>query len=194
MKKEKKSQIEKIVSEHKKLLKTLSTEKFQKNVGTVVSMMFAAIKNNKKIIVCGNGGSAADSQHLAGELVGRFQKEREALPCIAITTNTSILTAVGNDYSFEKIFSRQIEAIGKKGDILILISTSGESANILDAALTAKNKGIKTVSLTGAEPNKLARISNINIPVPSKSTPRIQELHSLIVHIICGLLEEKIIS
>ncbi|MCM8765053.1 MAG: SIS domain-containing protein, partial [Candidatus Omnitrophica bacterium] len=113
--------------------------------------------------------------------------------CVALTTNTSIITAIGNDYSFEKVFSRQIEAIGKKGDVLILISTSGASANIVDVALTAKNKGIKTVSLTGAEPNELAAISDINLAVPSKSTPRTQELHSLIIHIICGLLEEKII-
>ncbi|MCM8788761.1 MAG: SIS domain-containing protein, partial [Candidatus Omnitrophica bacterium] len=123
---------------------------------------------------------------------GRFQKERKALPCIALTTNTSIITAIGNDYSFEKVFSRQIEAIGNNGDVLILFSTSGRSKNILDAALTAKKKNIKAISLTGSEPNELANISDINIAVPSKSTPRIQELHSIVIHIICGLLEEKI--
>ncbi|MCM8764625.1 MAG: SIS domain-containing protein [Candidatus Omnitrophica bacterium] len=192
MKKAKKSQIEKIAYEHTRLLRILSSKKFQRKIGIAVSIMFAAIKDNKKIIVCGNGGSAADSQHLAGELVGRFQKERKALPCIALTTNTSIITAIGNDYSFEKVFSRQIEAIGNNGDVLILFSTSGRSKNILDAALTAKKKNIKAISLTGSEPNELANISDINIAVPSKSTPRIQELHSIVIHIICGLLEEKI--
>ncbi|MCM8825408.1 MAG: D-sedoheptulose 7-phosphate isomerase [Candidatus Omnitrophica bacterium] len=194
MKRAKKSQIERIVSEHEKLLQIFCTRNFQKKIEASVSTMFNVIKKNNKIIVCGNGGSAADSQHLAGELVGRFQKERKALPCIALTTDTSIITAVGNDYSFDMVFSRQVEAIGKKGDILILFSTSGMSKNVLDAALTARKKGIKTISLTGTEPNKLAEISDINLAVPSKNTPRIQELHSIIIHIICELLEERISS
>lgn len=184
--------IEKIVSQHKFLLKFLATEEFQKNLDKSLSIIVATIKKNGKIIVCGNGGSAADSQHMAGELVGRFQKERKPIACIALTTNTSIITGIGNDYSFDKIFSRQIEAIGNNNDLLIVISTSGRSRNIIEAAITGRKKGMEVISLTGARPNQLAEISGINIAVPSKSTPRIQEIHAIIIHMICELVEESL--
>lgn len=187
-----KNQIESVISEHESLIGFLKTDEFGKKTEKVINVLYDAIRKGNKILVCGNGGSAADSQHFSGELIGRFQKERKPVACVSLTTNTSIITSIGNDYSFEKIFSRQIEGIGKSGDILILFSTSGRSKNIIDAALVAKKKGIKTVSFTGAQPNKLARISDINISVPSRSTPRIQEIHSIIIHIICQLIEEKI--
>jgi len=188
----KKNPIENIISEFERLIGFLSTGTFQEKIESAVSMISQAIRSNNKIIVCGNGGSAADSQHLAGELVGRFQIERKPIPAIALTTNTSIITSIGNDYSFEKIFSRQTEAIGNKGDVLILFSTSGRSKNVIEAVRSAKKKGIKTISITGARPNKLADLSDINLAVPSKSTPRIQEIHSIIIHIICELLERKL--
>jgi len=188
----KKNPIENIISEFERLIGFLSTGTFQEKIESAVSMISQAIRSNNKIIVCGNGGSAADSQHLAGELVGRFQIERKPIPAIALTTNTSIITSIGNDYSFEKIFSRQTEAIGNKGDVLILFSTSGRSKNVIEAVRSAKKKGIKTISITGARPNKLADLSDINLDVPSKSTPRIQEIHSIIIHIICELLERKL--
>lgn len=182
--------IKKSILEHENLLKIFSDEKFQKQLIKAITVVVKAVKNKKKILVCGNGGSAADSQHFTGELVGRFRKERKPIPCVALTTNTSILTSIGNDYSFEKIFSRQVEAIGNKNDILILISTSGKSKNVIQAAITAKKMGIKTISLTGERPNELAELSDINLAVPSNSTPRIQEIHSILIHIICELLEE----
>lgn len=187
-----KNQIKSVISEHESLVGFLKTEECEKRIEEIICLLCDVIKKGNKILVCGNGGSAADSQHFSGELIGRFQKERKAIACISLTTNTSIITSIGNDYSFEKIFSRQIEGIGKKGDVLILFSTSGSSKNVIEAVISAKKKGIKTVSFTGAQPNELAKISDINLSVPSKSTPRIQEIHSIIIHIICYLIEEKI--
>lgn len=184
--------IEQVISEHQNLLKMFFDKSFQREFSKAISLLVNAIKNKRKILVCGNGGSAADSQHFTGELVGRFKKERRPIPSIAITTNTSILTCIGNDYSFEKVFSRQVEAIGNKNDVLILISTSGKAKNVIEAACIAKKKRIKTISLTGTKENDLAKISDINLAVPSKSTPRIQEIHSILIHIICELLEENL--
>lgn len=150
------------------------------------------LKNNGKIIFCGNGGSAADSQHLAAEFVGRFKKERKAISSLSLTTNTSILTSIANDYSFKEVFSRQIQALGKRGDLLIGISTSGNAENVILAVKTAKKIGIKTIGLTGKNGGKLAEISHLTFIVPSNNTARIQEAHILIGHILAEIAENDI--
>lgn len=148
-----------------------------------------ALKNGNKILFCGNGGSAADSQHLAAELIGRFQKERRSLASIALTTDTSILTAVGNDYGFEHIFSRQVEGLGRSGDVLIGISTSGNSANVVKAVEMARSIGMHTIAFTGEGGGKLRELCDITLAIPSRVTARIQEMHILVGHIMCELIE-----
>jgi len=150
------------------------------------------LKNGGKIVLFGNGGSAADAQHIAAELVGKFNLVRDALPAIALTTNTSIITAVANDTSFEEVFARQVQAIVTDKDLIIGISTSGESINVIKGILAAKEKGAKTVALTGKGGGKLATISDISLIVPSDITPRIQEAHMTIGHIICEIIEKEI--
>jgi D-sedoheptulose 7-phosphate isomerase len=147
-----------------------------------------------KILLFGNGGSAADAQHLAAELVSRFYKERAALPAIALTTNSSIITAISNDYSYEQIFARQIQALAKPGDCVIAITTSGKSPNVIEGVKEAKKGGCSCIGLIGGEPSELSSFSDIIIAVPSKDTPRIQEAHILIGHIICQLIEEKLFN
>ncbi len=155
-----------------------------------VEEIIKALKNNGKILLMGNGGSAADSQHIAAEFIGRFQKERRSLPAIALTTDSSILTALGNDYGFDAIFARQIEGLGKPGDIIFAISTSGNSKNIIEGVKKAKQLGIKTIGLTGCEGGKLAGLCDINLIAASKVTARIQESHICIAHTICELVED----
>ena len=150
-----------------------------------------SLKDGCKIILCGNGGSAADAQHIAAELSGRFKKERNALAGIAITTDTSALTAIGNDYGFEFVFSRQIKAIGKEGDVLIGISTSGNSKNVINAIYSAKEIGMKIITLIGKDGGKMKKIGDVNIIIPSNNTPRIQEMHIMIGHMICALIDEN---
>lgn len=151
-----------------------------------------ALKNGKKALIFGNGGSAADSQHMACELVARYKKERKALPAIALSTNTSNLTAISNDYSFDVVFSRQIEALGERGDVAFGISTSGNSRNVLKGLEAAKSKGLKTIGLLGSDGGSIKNMADISIIVPAKSTPRIQEAHITIEHIICELVEEEL--
>ncbi|MBK1992316.1 D-sedoheptulose 7-phosphate isomerase [Campylobacter sp. 2018MI35] len=151
-----------------------------------------AYKNGNKTLLAGNGGSAADAQHIAGELVSRFYFDRPGLASIALTTDTSILTAIGNDYGYEKVFSRQLEAQGLKGDIFIGISTSGNSVNILKALEICKEKGIISVGLTGKSGGKMNDLCDYCIKVPSNCTPRIQESHILIAHILCAIVEEEL--
>ena len=150
-----------------------------------------ALKENKKIILFGNGGSAGDAQHLAAELVGRYKKERKGYPAIALTTDSSAITAIGNDYGFENIFSRQIEALAQEGDVIIGISTSGESINVLKGLELAKKMNCKTIMLTGKK-KALKKVVDLNISVPSINTPRIQEMHITIGQIICGLIEKSL--
>lgn len=145
-----------------------------------------------KILLCGNGGSAADSQHIAAEFIGRFRRERSALAAIALTTDTSIITALGNDYGYKTIFSRQVEALGKKGDVLIGSSTSGNSENVIEAIIKAKKLGVKTISLTGGNGGKIAKLSDISIVVPSTETARVQESHICIGHILCEIVESQL--
>lgn len=155
------------------------------------AIMIKAIKNGNKIMLCGNGGSAADSQHFAAELSGRYLEDRDALACIALTTDTSALTAIGNDFGFEFVFSRQVEALAKKGDVLLAISTSGNSQNIINAINVAKSKGCVTMGLSGKDGGKMNDCLDLNIIIPSSSTPRIQEMHLLIEHILCNLIERE---
>ena len=149
-----------------------------------------ALKNNKKILIAGNGGSAADSQHFAAELTGRFKKERVSLPAIALTTDTSALTAIGNDYGYKYVFSRQLEGLGNEGDIFIGISTSGNSKNIIEAIKKAKEKNLKVITLLGKDGGKMKKLGDINIIIPSNETPRIQEMHIMILHMICQIIDE----
>ncbi len=151
-----------------------------------------AYKNGNKTMLAGNGGSAADAQHIAGEFVSRFYFDRPGLPSIALSTDTSILTAIGNDYGYEKLFARQVQAQGKAGDVFIGISTSGNSPNILKAFETCKEKNIFSIGLTGATGGKMESMCDICIKVPSSETPRIQECHILIGHILCLIVEDDI--
>jgi D-sedoheptulose 7-phosphate isomerase len=158
----------------------------------IAKMIIDAYKMGKKVLLCGNGGSAGDAQHLATEMVGRFRLERAALPAIALTTNTSTLTAIGNDYGFELVFARQVEAFGEEGDVLICISTSGKSPNVLRAAESAKRKGLRTIGFTGEGGGALRSIVELCLRVPSSDTPRIQEMHITAGHIICDLVERNL--
>ena len=153
-----------------------------------------ALKSGKKIFLFGNGGSAADAQHIAAEFINRFVAERKALAAIALTTDSSTLTSIANDSSFNDIFSRQIEALGNKGDIAWGITTSGKSANVLKALEVAKEKELKTIALCGGSTNKLKKLADLIISVPSTSTQRIQEAHITVAHIICELVEKSIID
>ena len=151
-----------------------------------------ALEKGRKILICGTGGSAADSQHMAAEFVGRFVKERQSLPALALTVDTSLLTAVGNDYGFDYVFSRQVEGLGQEGDVLIAISTSGNSANVVRAVKTAKEKGLFVIGMTGENGGVLAKESDLCLAVPSQVTARIQEMHIMIIHMICEIAEADI--
>lgn len=170
----------------------LSSETIINNIQKAVDIMVKAIKGGNKVIFCGNGGSAADAQHLAAELVGRFYKERKALPAIALNTNTSAVTAIGNDYSYDDIFLRQAQALAQKGDVIVGISTSGNSKNVIKALEYCKNIGVNTVCLTGKTGGEMKQLSDILINVPSDVTPRIQEAHITLGHIICELVEKEL--
>ena len=160
-------------------------------VAESAGMLIDALQHGRKVLVCGNGGSAADAQHLAGELVGRFEKERAGLPCLALTTDTSILTAWSNDYSYETVFSRQVAALGSAGDVLVGISTSGNSPNVLRAMEAAGRNGLKRIALTGRGGGTLRGLSDVcQVVVPADQTSRIQEVHIIIIHIWCRLIED----
>ena len=161
-------------------------------IAKAAEIIITSYQNGGKLLICGNGGSAADAQHIAGELVGRFLKERKALSAIALTTDTSILTALANDYNVEKIFARQVEAHGRHGDILLAISTSGNSLNVIRAVETAKANGVITVGLLGKGGGAMKGKCDIEIIVPSENTQRIQEAHITVGHIICGLVEQEL--
>lgn len=181
-------EITKDLQEHFQLITTL-----KENISTIkkiIHLIIKTLKRGGKIILCGNGGSAADAQHIAGEFVGRFYKKRKPLASIALNTNTSIITAIGNDFSFEEIFSRQVEALGKKEDLLIVISTSGNSLNLIKAVEKAKKKQIKTAGLLGKDGGLVKKKVDIALVINSNSTARIQEAHILIGHILCKLSEK----
>lgn len=159
----------------------------------IAELMVRALNQGRKIIWCGNGGSAADSQHLAGELVGRFLKERRALPSIALTSNTSILTAIGNDYGYGEVFRRQVQAVGIPGDVLVGISTSGNSENVCNALIVARDMGIHTVAFTGQGGGAIATLADEVLHIPSTETPRIQEGHLLCGHMLCDYIERCVL-
>src|SRR5678815_4229938 len=169
----------------------LQSQELLSTVSKVVEVITSSLKNGGRIYFCGNGGSAADAQHLAAEFSGRFYKDRLALPAEALHCNTSYLTAVANDYSFDVVYSRLIDGIGRKGDVLVGLSTSGNSANIVRAFESAKTIGMTTVGFTGITGGALKAVSDYLLNIPSADTPRIQETHILIGHIICQLVEEK---
>ncbi|MDD4979953.1 MAG: D-sedoheptulose 7-phosphate isomerase [Candidatus Omnitrophica bacterium] len=156
----------------------------------ITTIVIDALKKNGKVILFGNGGSASDSQHIAAELVGRFKKDRDALPAIALTTNTSIITALANDYGYEFVFAKQVEALGQKNDVVIGISTSGKAKNVACGIKQAKKMGIKTIALTGADGGELAKLADVSLVVPSSVTARTQEAHIIVGHIICELVEQ----
>jgi phosphoheptose isomerase len=160
-------------------------------IASAAGILRECLDNGGRILLCGNGGSAADAQHLAAEFVGRFVRERRALPALALTTDSSILTAIGNDFGFEEVFARQIEALGGPGDVLIALSTSGNSPNVRAAVKTAKNKGLRTIGLAGRDGGSLAKMADIPLVVHSGNTARIQECHMAIGHILCELVEEE---
>src|SRR5574344_88151 len=150
------------------------------------------LRNGNKILLCGNGGSAADAQHIAAELTGRYKTERRGLPGIALTTDTSALTAIGNDYGYDRVFDRQVEALANKGDLLIGISTSGNSTNVINALKVAREMGCKTLGLTGRDGGSMNELCDINLVVPSNDTPRIQEMHILFAHTICQIIDNEL--
>ncbi|MFC2087204.1 SIS domain-containing protein [Bacteroidota bacterium] len=181
------------ISESIQILNDISNDqKLLEKINQVVSVLINCFNQNKKVLFCGNGGSASDAQHLAAELSGRFYLDRKPLPAEALHVNTSYITAVANDYSFDEIYSRYITGFGQEGDVLVGLSTSGNSANVVEAFKTAIRKNIITVGLTGKTGGKLKKYSDIVINVPSSDTPRIQEAHILIGHIICELVENKL--
>lgn len=151
-----------------------------------------SLRAGGKLLVFGNGGSASDAQHMAAELVGRFLRERRALPAIALTTDTSVLTAVGNDAGFDHVFARQVEALGRPGDVALGISTSGNSGNVVAALARATQMGLTTVALTGSDGGKAGRTASVHVNVPSSSTPRVQEVHRTLLHVICDLVEQTV--
>lgn len=161
------------------------------NIEKCAGLISETFKHGGKVLICGNGGSAADSQHIAAEFVGRFETERDALPAIALTTDTSALTALANDYNFERVYARQVEALANTGDCLIAISTSGNSPNIIAAVMTARKKGCRVIGMTGENGKKLASLSDAAILIPSSRTARIQEVHITIAHIWCELIDEN---
>lgn len=180
--------IEEHLFEHRATLDLVA--ELGESIEKVAQLLISCLKKNGTIFWCGNGGSASDSQHLAGELVGRFAGDRRPLKSIALTADSAVMTCIVNDYGYEHIFSRQVEALGSDGDVLVGISTSGNSQNVLHAFKKANKTGIITVGLLGKGGGKAASIINHSITVPSKSTARVQEMHILIGHILCDLIEE----
>ncbi len=160
-------------------------------VNQAAKLCIDSLKNGGKVLIFGNGGSAADAQHIAAELSGRFKKERQALAGIALTTDTSALTAIGNDYGYEFVFSRQVEALCNKNDVVIGISTSGNSLNVIKAINSAKNIGAKAITLSGKSGGEMKELGDVNIVIPSNDTPRIQEMHIMVGHMICALIDEE---
>jgi len=172
-------------------LQVLENKDLHHTVSKSVAALVNAFRNGNKVLFCGNGGSAADAQHLAAEFSGRFYTDREALPAEALHVNTSYITAVANDYSYDVVYSRLVQGIGRKGDVLVGLSTSGNSTNIIKALEVANTKEMITIGFTGATGGKMKDICNLLINVPSTDTPRIQESHILLGHIICQLVEEE---
>lgn len=182
-------QIKQMFAEHMALAKK-TEEVCADDINNTIILIANCIRNGNKVLLFGNGGSAGDAQHIAAEFTGRFVKERRSLPAIALTTDTSALTAIGNDYGFERVFERQVEGLANKDDVLIGISTSGNSTNVITALELGKKLGCKTIGLSGRDGGKMNNCCDVNIVVPSQVTARIQEIHILIGHIICGAVDD----
>ena len=187
-----KEKIKTIIKEDIEVKNLLLNDKAIESLIGIKDELISTYKNKGKIIVFGNGGSAADAQHMVCELVGRFKKERRPLPAISLTVNTSSLTAIANDYSYDASFSRQLEALSFSQDAVIAISTSGNAVNVIEAVKKAKELGLRTIALTGKDGGALAKLADISFIVPSNNTPRVQEAHILIIHILCELIEDAI--
>lgn len=177
---------DRVLEEHQKSLEEFKRKKEQ--IFKIYEILNKALSGGNKILICGNGGSAADASHMAAELVGRFVKERKGLCAVSLSTDTSILTSVSNDYSFELVFARQVEAIGKEGDVLVGFSTSGKSKNVIKAFEKAKSMGIITVGILG-NPGFIEKISDVSFTI-NGTTARVQEIHSILIHILCEMIEE----
>ena len=184
-----KTTIEKEIAEHLKVAETMSS--LTNKVEIAAQKCIDCLKNGGKILLFGNGGSAADAQHIAAELVGRYKVERKSLPAIALTTDTSALTAIGNDYGYIHVFDRQVEGLANKGDVVIGISTSGNSINVINALKVASKLNCITIGFSGQNGGEMNKICNINLAAPSEDTPRIQEMHILIGHTICHLIDQE---
>jgi D-sedoheptulose 7-phosphate isomerase len=176
---------------HREVMESLERELTPKMI-SAAELLVDTFRNGNKLLVMGNGGSAADAQHLAAEIVGRFRLERRGLPAIALSTDTSILTAVGNDYGFDAVFRRQVEALAQQGDVVIGISTSGSSPNVLSALCLAREMGCRTVGLLGKDGGSIRDLVDIDLTVPGHDTPRIQEGHITVIHILCELVEQAL--
>jgi len=181
-----------IISHIETAEKLLSDRNIFTGIEKASSLIIGAFRNKSKLLLAGNGGSAADSQHIAAEFVNRFCLEREGLPAIALTTDTSVLTAIGNDYSFDRVFSRQLNSLGRSGDVFWALSTSGNSVNLLEALTECRKRGIMSIGFTGVKGGKMADMCDIPVRVPSDETPRIQEMHILLAHIICEIVEKEL--
>jgi D-sedoheptulose 7-phosphate isomerase len=185
------SLVEASLAEHLEVFNSLISGS-SNHIVQAAELLFETFRTGHKLLLCGNGGSAADAQHIAAEFVGRYETERKALPAIALTTDTSALTALANDYDFERVFGRQVEALAGEGDCLLAISTSGNSPNVIAAVMTARDKGCRVIGLTGAGGKKLASLCDACVMVPSTRTSRIQEAHISIAHIWCEYVDEKL--
>ena len=186
--------INNVLNTHIEAMKTLLESDYNSVMQQIINIQLECLNNGGKILIAGNGGSASDAQHFAGELVGRFLLEREGMPVIALNTDTSVLTCLGNDYGYNKVFSRQVEALGNPGDVFIGISTSGNSENIIEAVNIAKEKGLKTIGFLGKDGGKLKDICDKSLIIPFKSTARVQEAHITSIHIICEIIEQTIVE
>ena len=179
------------IAEHQEAVQSLIGTKLT-DIANTGELIWTALSNGRKVLLCGNGGSAADAQHIAAELVGRYESNRRSWPAIALTTDTSAITAISNDYGFDAVFERQVEGLAQPGDVLVAISTSGKSANVLRAVAKAKELGCTTIGLTGGEGKPLASNCDYALVVPTQRTSRIQEIHIVIGHIWCELVDLKL--
>ncbi len=184
--------IDEILKEHIDVVRKIDSMK--DIINEISAVINKALFNGNKLLIMGNGGSAADSQHFAAEVVGRYKIERSGYPAIALTTDTSIITSIGNDYSFDRIFSRQIESLGVEGDVVMGLSTSGNSRNVMEGFTEAKKRGCETVALLGRDGGILKNYSDYKLIVPSETTARVQEGHILIIHILCDLFEKGLVE
>ena len=186
------NRINELIDAKIQLLNTLKGSEYMETVENAADCMVNCIRNGNKIILAGNGGSAADAQHFAGEIVGRFMMERKSIPALSLCVDPSVMTCIGNDYGYDMVFARQMEGLGQAGDVLVAISTSGNSENIIKAIETAKKKQIKVVGFLGKGGGKIADMCDYALIVPSDDTPRIQEIHTFTVHLMCEYIEKKI--